>query len=81
MANGERPVTAAELDAHLIPMREDISQLVNDQRGFAEFMTGAIISQKIQQRIIQSRHFWIGTAVALAAMLTTAIGILAAHVR
>ena len=77
--NGERPVTAAELDAHLTPMREDIKTLVSDQKEFAEFMTGAIVSREIQQGVMKSRHFWIGTAVAMAAMLATILGIVLTH--
>ena len=79
MANGERPVTAAELDAHLTPMREDIRTLVTDQREFAEFMTGAIVSREIQQSVMKSRHFWIGSALTLAAIFATLLGIYLTH--
>lgn len=74
--NGERPVTAAELDAHLTPMREDIKTLVTDQKEFAEFMTGAIVSQSIQQRVVKSRHFWIGIALSSFVLLVTAAGVI-----
>lgn len=71
--NGGRAVTSAELDAHLGPMRDDISQLVKDQREFAEFMTGAVNSRAIQEKVRTSRHFWIGAALSAG---TTAIGAL-----
>ena len=76
--NGGRPVTSAELDAHLRPMREDIRKLVADQSAFAEFMTGALVSRKIQERIIKSRHFWMGAAVAMFGGLATAAGVIVA---
>lgn len=57
-------------------MREDIKTLVDDQRGFAEFMTGAIMSQKIQQGVIKSRHFWIGVALSACVLLVTAAGVI-----
>jgi len=71
--NGGRPVTSAELDAHLTPIREDIRRLVTDQREFAEFMTGAITSRGIQQTVMKSRHFWIGTALSFGTMLAGAV--------
>ena len=77
--NGGRPVTSAELDAHLHPIREDIAQLVKDQRDFAEFMTGAITSRSIQQTVMKSRHFWIGTALSFGTMLAGAVLLLLTH--
>lgn len=76
VVNGERPVTAAELDAHLTPMREDISTLVSDQREFAEFMTGAIVSRAIQEKVLKSRHFWLGFALSATVLLVTAAGVI-----
>jgi hypothetical protein len=73
-----RPVTSAELDAHLTPIREDVRQLVADQRAFAEFMTGAITSRTIQQSVMRSRHFWIGASTAMFAGLATAAGVIVA---
>lgn len=70
------PVTVALLDAHLNPIREDIRQLVSDQREFAEFMTGAIASQVFQTRLVKSRQFWVGVAVAMATGLVTAAGVI-----
>ena len=77
--NGGRPVTSAELDAHLRPMREDIRQLVDDQRSFAEFMTGAISSRSIQETVRKSRHFWLGTALSFGTMLVGAVLLLVTH--
>lgn len=77
--NGGRPVTSAELDAHLGPMREDIRTLTTDQREFAEFMTGAVNSRAIQETVRQSRHFWMGTAVALAGVVIAALALLLTH--
>lgn len=79
--NGGRPVTSAELDAHLQPMREDIRELVKDQREFAEFMTGAISSRAIQETVRKSRHFWIGAALSLGSVAIAALGLLAAFHR
>jgi len=72
------PVTAALLEAHLNPIREDIRQLSRDQREFAEFMTGAITSRAIQQTVMKSRHFWIGAAAAMFAGLVSAAGVIVA---
>jgi len=77
--NGGRPVTSAELDAHLTPIREDIRRLVTDQREFAEFMTGAITSRSIQQGVMKSRHFWLGTALSFGTMLAGAVLLLVSH--
>jgi len=77
--NGGRPVTSAELDAHLRPMREDIRSLVKDQKDFAEFMTGAINSRAIQETVRKSRHFWIGSALSLGMVALGAIALLASH--
>lgn len=77
--NGARPVTSAELDAHLTPMREDIAQLVTDQREFAEFMTGAISSRAIQEKVRTSRHFWIGVALSAGTIAVGALAILLSH--
>ena len=70
------PVTVALLDAHLGPIREDIRQLVKDQCEFAEFMTGAIASQRFQAKIIKSRQFWIGACVAMFTGLVAAAGVI-----
>ena len=77
MPRGERAVTSAELDAHLRPMREDIRQLVSDQREFAEFMTGSVKSRALQEAVIKSRHFWIGAATAMFGGLIAAAGLIA----
>ena len=77
--NGGRPVTSAELDAHLTPIRDDIRELVKDQREFADFMTGAIVSREIQQGVMKSRHFWIGTALSFGTMLAGAVLLLLTH--
>lgn len=74
--NGNRPVTAAELDAHLTPMRADIKELVSDQKAFAEFMTGAIVSRSIQERVLRSRHFWVGVAAAMFSGLIAAFALI-----
>ena len=74
--NGARPVTSAELDAHLIPMRHDIQALERRFEEFGEFMTGAIASRTIQERIIKSRHFWIGAAIAMFSGLVAALGLI-----
>lgn len=76
MPRNGRPVSSAELDAHLRPMREDIRQLVNDQREFAEFMSGAINSRSVQEKVRQSRHFWFGAAVSMGGVAIGAIGLL-----
>lgn len=76
MSRGGRPVTSAELDAHLIPMRGDIKALERRFEEFGEFMAGAIVSQRIQQRVIKSRHFWIGAALALFSGLIAALGLI-----
>ena len=78
MPRNGRPVTSAELDAHLTPIREDVKQLVHDQRDFAEFMTGAIASTRIQAKVMRSRHFWIGMSVAMFGGLCTAAGVIVA---
>ena len=75
--NGSRPVTSAELDAHLDPMRRDIRQLVKDQQEFAEFMTGAISSRAIQESVRKSRHFWIGFALSAVTIALGAVTLLA----
>lgn len=74
--NGSRPVTSAELDAHLGPIREDVRALVKDQREFAEFMTGAISSRAIQESIRKSRHFWIGVALSMGSVALGALTLL-----
>lgn len=78
--NGNRPVTETLLEAHLQPMRDDIRQLVNDQRAFAQFMTGAVSSAALQENIRKSRHFWIGVAVSMTSIACGAlIVLLSAH--
>jgi len=77
--NGGRAVTSAELDAHLTPIREDIRELVKDQRDFAEFMTGAISSQTIQETVRKSRHFWIGSALSLGLVALGALTLLLSY--
>lgn len=74
--NGSRPVTEAELGAHLEPMREDIRELGNRQERFAEFMTGSIVSRAIQERVIKSRHFWLGASVAMFTGLVAALALI-----
>jgi len=59
-------------------MRSDIKQLVDDQRAFADFMTGAINSRAIQETVRASRHFWMGAAVAMFGGLATAAGVIVA---
>ena len=59
-------------------MREDIRSLVDDQRAFAEFMTGALTSTAIQASVMRSRHFWIGAATAMFAGLVSAAGVIVA---
>lgn len=76
MARGSRSITSAELDAHLRPMRQDIRDLVDDQKAFAEFMSGAIQSRDVQERIRVSRHFWMGTAISFATVALAAIALL-----
>ena len=76
--NGGRAVTSAELDAHLRPMRDDIRELVRVSREFQEFMTGAINSRAIQEKVGKSRHFWIGAAVAMFGGLAAAAGVIVA---
>jgi hypothetical protein len=77
MPRNGRAVTSAELDAHLRPMREDIRQLVNDQREFAEFMSGAINSRSIQERVHKSRQFWMGFGVSMTSVAVGALTLLA----
>lgn len=76
MPHGSRAVTSAELDAHLTPMRQAIRDLIQDQKEFAEFMSGAIQSRDVQEKIRVSRHFWMGAAISFAGVAVGAIGLL-----
>lgn len=68
MPRNGRTISSAELDAHLSPIREDIRRLVDDQRAFAEFMTGAISSRSIQEGVRKSRHFWMGFGLSMSSV-------------
>ena len=74
--NGSRPVTEAELDAHLHPMREDIHNLGGKVDELLGFMHGAVVSRAIQERVIRSRHFWIGVASAMFSGLVAAFALI-----
>lgn len=58
-------------------MREDIRDMDERQERFGEFMTGAITSQVIQEKVHKSRNFWMGFAIASVSTLIATLALLA----